>query len=228
MFGGVNALFSGLAFLGVILAILLQKRELALQRQELEQTRGELAGQREQMALQSSTFQQQSFDNTFFQMLSLHNSIVDGIDSKTHKGDKTGRDCFVFYYEGIEIHFQNQALHKISDSSERWIAAYERLYSFIQHDLGHYFRNLFHIVEFVDRSSVEDKRFYTNLIRAQLSSHELLMLFYNASSKYGREKFKPLIEKYSLLKNMPTGEIYEVDHLEWFNLSAYTGQDAGE
>ncbi len=42
MFGGVNALFSGFAFLGVIYAILLQKEELQLQRKELELTREEL------------------------------------------------------------------------------------------------------------------------------------------------------------------------------------------
>ncbi|MCD9491387.1 hypothetical protein GLP30_11840 [Photobacterium phosphoreum] len=42
MFGAVNALFSGFAFLGVIYAILLQRTELALQREELSLTRGEL------------------------------------------------------------------------------------------------------------------------------------------------------------------------------------------
>lgn len=42
IFGGVNALFTGLAFAGVIYTILLQRRELELQRKELELTRGEL------------------------------------------------------------------------------------------------------------------------------------------------------------------------------------------
>jgi len=41
-FGGVNALFSGLAFAGIIATILLQRKELALQRQELKLTREEL------------------------------------------------------------------------------------------------------------------------------------------------------------------------------------------
>ncbi len=43
LFGSVNALFSGLAFAGVVFAILLQREDLALQRQELELTRKELA-----------------------------------------------------------------------------------------------------------------------------------------------------------------------------------------
>lgn len=42
MFGAVNALFSGLAFAGIIYAIYLQTKELKLQRKELEQTRIEL------------------------------------------------------------------------------------------------------------------------------------------------------------------------------------------
>jgi hypothetical protein len=41
-FGAINALFSGLAFAGVIYAILLQRQELELQREELRMTRQEL------------------------------------------------------------------------------------------------------------------------------------------------------------------------------------------
>ena len=41
-YGAINALFSGLAFAGVIVAILMQRRELELQRNELNATREEL------------------------------------------------------------------------------------------------------------------------------------------------------------------------------------------
>lgn len=43
MFGALNAIFSGLALLGVIYAILLQKKDLELQREELKLTRDELS-----------------------------------------------------------------------------------------------------------------------------------------------------------------------------------------
>ncbi len=49
-FGAVNALFSGLAFVGVIYAILLQSTQLKLQRKELELQREELRLQREELA----------------------------------------------------------------------------------------------------------------------------------------------------------------------------------
>lgn len=56
MFGGLNALFSGLAFAGIIYTILLQREELKLQRQELRYTRTELeraanAQEKSQLAL---------------------------------------------------------------------------------------------------------------------------------------------------------------------------------
>jgi len=41
MFGSVNAVFSGLAFAGIILAIFMQKKELESQREELRDTRSE-------------------------------------------------------------------------------------------------------------------------------------------------------------------------------------------
>src|SRR5687768_14058386 len=41
MFGAVNALFSGLAFAGIIYTILLQREELEAQRKELRATRRE-------------------------------------------------------------------------------------------------------------------------------------------------------------------------------------------
>jgi hypothetical protein len=43
LFGSINALFSGLAFAGVIVAILLQREELELQRHEIAANRVELA-----------------------------------------------------------------------------------------------------------------------------------------------------------------------------------------
>lgn len=64
---------------------------------------------------------------------------------------------------------------------------------------------LLHIVKFIDRDkqlSMEDKKHYASLLRAQLSTFELLLIFYNAMSTYGIKKFKPLIDKYDLLQNM--------------------------
>ena len=102
--------------------------------------------------------------------------------------------------------------------------------------VGHYFRNLYNFVKFVDQESDfpkdhKDKKFYTNLIRAQLSSDELGLLFYNCLSNRGA-KFKVLVEKYALLEDMDfkklvqeLGEDYIVtpdeEHKSLYDESAY-------
>ena len=55
MFGGINSLFSGLAFAALAYAQHLQRRELSLQREELALTRAELAKQSEAQTSQAAT-----------------------------------------------------------------------------------------------------------------------------------------------------------------------------
>ena len=102
---------------------------------------------------------------------------------------------------------------------------YLKFYDTYEAKIGHYFRSLYNIVKFIDRSDVDDRRLYTNLVRAQLSSWELWLLFYNALSDKGRDKFKPLIEKYALLETVPRGKLLIPDvHLDLYQESAYGDQ----
>lgn len=218
MFGAVNALFSGLAFAGLIYAIWLQRVELRLQREELAATRAELRGQKEQLVAQNNTLKKQSFENTFFQLLKLHNDIVNAIDLvKTGEGARTtkGRDCFSIFYGRLkEAYETDKRTRKDSTTATRHVLneVYMRFYVEHEAELGHYFRSLYNTVKLVRESDVLDKRLYTNLVRAQLSSYELLLLFYDSLSEMGREKFKPLIVEYELLKHLQTKELLDPNH----------------
>src|SRR5688572_12539876 len=68
MFGAVNALFSGLAFAGIIITIMLQSQELGLQRVELQLTRNELEQTRKEFQKQNETLSLERFENTFFNL----------------------------------------------------------------------------------------------------------------------------------------------------------------
>ncbi|HKX45883.1 MAG TPA: hypothetical protein VJP77_04225 [Planctomycetota bacterium] len=81
-FGSVNALFSGLALAGVILALRMQSTELTLQRKELGQTRKELAGQREQLEAQVAAMSQQNYESHLFQLIELRSRVVDRVKIK--------------------------------------------------------------------------------------------------------------------------------------------------
>jgi Putative phage abortive infection protein len=114
--------------------------------------------------------------------------------------------------------FSAQSLSEL----EKIEAAYQSFYVSHQSEVGHYFRNLYHIVRFVDEAAVEQKSSYIKILRAQLSSQELLLLFYNGLSTLGRERFKPLIEKYALLEQLPKRQLFEPTHERLYAATAFT------
>lgn len=69
----------------------------------------------------------------------------------------------------------------------------------------HYFRHLYRIIKFVDKNKAlndEEKYDYVSIVRATLSRFELVWLYYNSLYGPGKSKFKPLIEKHALFKNL--------------------------
>ena len=227
LFGGTNALFSGLAFVGVVIAILIQSKELELQRKELSQTRVELKGQKEWLEAQARALQQQVFENSFFQLVRLHQASVNSMDIDGY--GITGSDCFAQYFHQLENHY-NDAIKKATSASVGPIdeariieEAYQNLYSNHHGDLGHYFRRLYHIIRYVDESTIDNKSLYSRLVRSQLSAFELLVLFYNCISRKGSKKFKPLVERYSLLKNIPDGLLFDDSHSSFYSKHAFGG-----
>ena len=229
MFGVVNALFSGFAFAGVIYAILLQRQGLELQREELAATRVELEGQKKQLQAQDQTLQKQNFESSFFQLLRFHSEIVNSMQFINQEGQEaeemySGRESLsqilfrlksiskVAYETANEIFY----LEMLGDSDEgrqllleRFNSKYEEFFTEYQSSIGYYFRNLYNGVKFVHEhdfpKKFEAKKAYINLIRAQLSSDELVLLFYNCLSNRG-SKFKTLVEEYSLLEDTPLEE----------------------
>jgi Putative phage abortive infection protein len=229
-FGAVNALFSGLAFVGVIAALILQKRELALQRQELEQTREELRGQKEQLAAQNRTFRQQTFENTFFQLLRLHNEIVDSLVSHPYGREAIrGRDriaslCSDFLHK---LDLVSTRATNDKEALEEIDAVYEKFYNEHRGHLSHYLRNLSALLEFVAHSSIEKPGLYANIVRAQLSSSEILLLFYTGLSTLGYSKLKPLIERFSLLEGLNKTAVVDPAHLELYTPQGYGQPSSG-
>lgn len=232
-FGAVNALFSGLAFAGLIYTIILQRRDLKLQRQDLKLQRDELALTRKEMEEQTAEFEKQNetlriqrFENTFFQMLHLHHEIVNGISFQyedvcpapesdeiiRNDAEVHGRDAFrvEFYHTfGAYTDFETASLY--DDIKEKGIDGYNKSQVPVGYD--HYFRNLYRIIKFTDETGLigdEDKKGYIDLLRAQLSPYELLWLYYNGLSE-GKDRMKQYIEDYSLLNNFRKDLIVKTD-----------------
>jgi hypothetical protein len=223
--------FIYIAFLGQKQQLLNQQLEIMYSQLEVKYTRLELAGQKAEMKEQNATLKQQRFENTFFQLISLFNSIVNSLDirdRKTRAVTTSGRECFNVFYRRLRSHLteivygggsSNDDLKNAS--AEQTLNAYNKLYDNEKADLSHYFRTIYRIYKFIDNSDIEDKTQYAAIARAQLSSYEQILIFYNCLHVHGREKFKPLIERYAVLKNLDDSLLINHEHLDEYEDGAY-------
>lgn len=222
--------FIYVAFLGQKQQLLNQQLEIMYSQLEVKYTRLELSGQKEEMMEQNRTLRLQKFENTLFQLLTLFNSIVNSMDLRkirsTTEVISKGRDCFEIFYKKLNAFLIENNSHingfkSPSASIDQIIQAYDNLYDINKSDMSHYFRTIYHIVKFIDKSDIENKKQYIAIVRAQLSSYEQILIFYNCLHKNGAEKFKPLIERYALLKNIDKSLIINENHLKEYQQGAY-------
>lgn len=110
--------------------------------------------------------------------------------------------------------------------------------------LGHYYRHLYNMVNFIDKNEFsqkyQKKELYVKLIRSQLSDYEQILLYYDTLSLLGKEWNEPLgkkeiskmnlICKYRLIKNCPNymyyfglkpTEVYANEKEVWDNKKEY-------
>ncbi|MCC6909862.1 MAG: putative phage abortive infection protein [Phycisphaerales bacterium] len=211
-FGASNALFSALAFVALFYAIRLQSQELDLQRRELRMTRNVLKRQQLELARQAEAMKIQLFENRFFQLLRTHQDIVEGTSLLRH-GVFQGRAALKLIVDEMKKTLTarigpapNFASSDLREGYEQSIdQAYRVFYKNHGQEVGHYCRHLYHMLRFINDHAGDRAIEYARLIRAQLSEKELLLLFYNGISQYGREKFRPLADRFELFQNLPSG-----------------------
>jgi hypothetical protein len=166
----LETLFSGLAFIGVVWAILIQKQELEEQRNELILTRGVFKEQ-------NSTSRKQRFENTFFELLSVFIEKGKSFESNLHGRVKTGQAGFVQVADELK--------GKIRTSQPKETEAAQLLREFMKirgnSELVGYFqyiKNLILTIDYIrDSPLIEEteREFYFNVFKSQISGAELLL-----------------------------------------------------
>lgn len=212
MFGSLNALFTGLAFAGLVSTLIMQRGELELQRKELELSRTEYALQR--------------FENTLFGLIKQFNDHVGTIERiETHRNSgsdfkisKRGREVIreiakslpnQIYTERNQVVSLNDPppptlRRTLEDQNALFRDAFDRLY---EPDFAPYMRLLYGIFRHIDLSNLSDdrKKMYSRIARASLSSSEVKFIMFDCASGVGVD-FRPWVEKYGLLKHLPKVE----------------------
>ena len=245
-FGMFNALFSGLAFLGVILTLYLQSRDNR-KRTIVEQ---------------------------FYKMLDVQQKLIDEINVAQIRLPKAGEELTV--YQGrkafveykIQMKYLVKAIRKVNtsggfelsdidiadiayavffygssptwkyfmmeylrdyDDTERLVDAIiaklqaEKKYALSrtnQNYLSVYFRNMYNAIKLIDSSSLfsdREKKDHIKVLRAQLSNAELYILFFNIISRFGKKWVdNNYVVKYQLLQNIPAKYCDGYDPKEFF------------
>ncbi|WP_417442616.1 putative phage abortive infection protein [Idiomarina abyssalis] len=214
MGGVLNPILTFFTLFGLIATIVIQRQELRLARVEYEKTADALSTQ--------------AVETTFFNILDLHHNIVDNIKvdideisgkSETEKAfssialgmAKVSRKT-VFEGRGAFEEILNILTHK-SSSPQDVVERYRFLQNQNNHVLGHYFRNLYQALKVIDSYdesliSSEEKRKYTSILRAQLSTKELALLFINCLEGISDNgQFKNLLIEYQMLEHLPIKSI---------------------
>lgn len=232
-YGGINALFSSLAFFGVLVTMLIQSRDNK-KRTIVEQ---------------------------YFKMLDEQQKVVDEINvpqARRPKKDEAiviakGRKAFVEFkiqlkYLVIEIRkvaddggfelsdidvadiayavfyygsdtswkpFMMEYLKDYKDTEKLVDGIVAKLKSnkrFVLERPNHnylsvYFRNMYNAIKLIDNSSLfneEEKLNYVKVLRSQLSNSELYILFFNLISRFGKKWMdNNYVVKYQLIQNLP-------------------------
>jgi hypothetical protein len=188
MFGAINALFSGLAFAGIIVTILLQRQELELQRKELTETRKEFE-------TQNTTLKVQRFESTFFNLLNNHNRLISefSVKDKINEGTNLAKDIMEeITSRGFESsprigrlyirHFYDMVSRATNTNETYEGEQYDLYQSCLTYfpEMIVYFEGLRLLLAYVDSTELisrkQDKDFYIDIIKSNLLYYEAYAL----------------------------------------------------
>lgn len=223
-FGFMSALFAALAAIGAWRAVQLQKIDLDTK----------LEDQKAQTALTIKS----SFESTFFSLLTLLSNIVESTDIKPSTSSQMLAELRGKQVSSLNVHEGKDAMRRIvemfltdldrSGGKEQLTVEQKWLYHYAAYkdDLGHYFRVLYHTFVFIKNSCPADPAFYTNIVRAQMSNSELMLLGFNCAFGKGKDKFKPIVEEFSLLDNIDFGDMkgIEAEFRNQFSPTAFSSE----
>lgn len=204
-FGPLSAIFSCAAAICAFLAYRSQAEEVKRIKESAEVDR--------------KSVYRRDFENTFFKMIDMIRQCVRDMDLTTYKKETySGTDVLDHL---VFILWNSEQVCEPNLISQR----YSQIYKGSKIDLPHYFRMCYHLVKFLDESEIENKQIYIRIFRATLSNPEMILIGLNAIYGGGKEKFRPLVEKYALLHNISSSDAIRLSIFGEIDKSAFGDRD---
>lgn len=221
--------FTALAFIGILINITQMRRSLdkqdeaiKIQQKEMQNQQVEMKATTQSLELQAKLIEKQNFENTFFKMLDLYINIQNNVKFKdyTKKIEEIGDESFFQYFAFWTNDESNLLLKDFNKRNVEFMRG-NHIY------LSHYFRTLYRIIKFVhfydDIYNQIDKKEYIKLIRAQLSSIHLFIIFCNCLHFDG-SNLKELAEEYAIFEHLEPIQLFskwDINIIKLFDISAF-------
>lgn len=208
-FGGVaNPILTFLTFMGLIMTIIIQKKELVLTRKEMRDSSDAL---RQQVINQDK----QRFEDTFFSLLDEHNRILTNITS--YDGMDSEKSMVAIVRNSLigGLSLFNEDTESVYEKKDKLLKMYPQV--------NQYARVLYQILKFVasncptstvkdsfssgslkKTTSSKEEKLYTSIIRSFLSEDIYYLLLINCFCESEDDQFfeyKLLIERYAFFEH---------------------------
>ena len=163
-----------------------------------------------------------SFKLQLFDCLNMVNELNELLENKLNEREMADVAYIIFYY-GVDERWKDlseKLLSNYDNALPKLIANYVESQKTMTNDkpkdlgktnqtiLSAYFRNMYNAIMLIHKSSIlneEQKRQYIRVYRAQLSNPELVIIFFNVLSRFGKKwNENNIIAKYEFIKNLPT------------------------
>jgi hypothetical protein len=211
--GFTTPVLTSLTFIGVLVGIALQRRELIATRKELEFTRIETEKSAIALKAQAAAIETQNFERTLFESLSFLNSIIEDLSEVRSTQTFGGRKAFRLLHRDLFSDARHIEFKETDDLNSH--LEDQKLSNALQAcrtPLAPYFRTLYNIYRYLDESSFSDRKFYSRIIRAQLDDYFLVILYYNSLTERGKN-FQTYISKFDILDNLREDLLPHKSHL---------------
>ena len=182
---------------GTILSILLLYLTFRLQREDSENN--------------SRVYENQILNDEFFHMLELYNDIAERFEyfnaerAEFNKGKDALKSLLGEMYDNYDA--------ETNFNQRRKVTQYEYMNVMHTHyeTAAVYFRTIYRIFQIIDEAKCEESKKveYAKIMRAQLTSAELVMLRYNAMTLYGL-KSKQYLNAYNVMKHIQPFDLLEM------------------
>ena len=189
-FGTFSSLMAAFAALGAILA--LTEQRAAVRRQMFLGTLTALL----------SRFQQ-TIDGTEYFVVGSEPSGQDLLKEKIEAAQR-GQSAFFEISQELRLYIEENIIDgmKSEEVTGLVVLLYPDFYRSYKDELGHFFRQLYHIIRYIDEEGGDECERFMKIVRASLTNAQLLLVAYNCVAGEGRVKFARYIRQYSLLHNL--------------------------